>query len=81
MDDARIELCDSFQSLCFKTIKAEDFEKLHTDISPILYKHEEKLPPAFFMVMIHLIVHLVQEARVGRCAHYRLCILSKVVYI
>jgi len=49
----------------------EDFEKLHTDIGPILCKLEEKFSPAFFVVMIHLIVHLGQEMRVGGCVHYR----------
>ena len=49
--------------------KAKDFEKLHTDIGPILCKLEEKFSPAFFMekMMIHLIVYLAQEARVGGC--------------
>ena len=71
MADAIIDFCDFFRRLCSKTNKAEDFEKLHTDIGPILCKLEDKFPPAFFVVMIHLTVHLAQEARVGGCVHYR----------
>ena len=71
MADAIIELCDFFRRLCSKTNKTEDFEKLHTEIGPILCKLEEKFPPAFFVVMIHLTVHLAQEAMVGGCVHYR----------
>ena len=55
----------------------EDFEKLHIDIGPILCKFEEKFPPAFFVMMIHLIVHFAQEARVGGCIHINICILLK----
>src|SRR3954469_15729178 len=40
-------------------------------IGPILCKLESKFPPAFFVVMIHLTVHLAQEATVGGCVHYR----------
>ena len=71
MVDAIIELCDFFRRLCSKSNKAKDFEKLHIDISLILCKLEEKFSPAFFVVMIHLIVHLGQEMRVGGCVHYR----------
>ena len=71
MVDAIIELCSFFWWLCSKSKKAEDFEKLHTNISPILCKLEEKFSSAFFMVMIHLTVHLAQEARVGGHVHYR----------
>ena len=71
MVDVIIELCDFFWRLCSKSNKAEDFEKLHTDIGPILCKLEKKFSPAFFVVMIDLTVHLAQEARVGGCVHYR----------
>ena len=71
MADAIIEFCDFFWRLYSKTNKAEDFEKLYTEIGPILCKLEEKFPPAFFVVMIHLTVHLAQEAMVGGCVHYR----------
>ena len=71
MVDVIIELCKFFRRLCSKSNKAKDFEKLHNDIGLILCKLEEKFPPAFFVVMIHLTVHLAQDARVGGCVHYR----------
>ena len=71
MVDAIIELCNFFRRLCFKINKAKDFEKLHTVIGPILRKLKKKFPLVFFVVMIHLTVHLTQEARVGGCVHYQ----------
>ena len=71
MVDAIIELCDFFRRLCSKSSSSSDFEKLHTEIGPILYKLESKFPPAFFVVMIHLTVHLAQEASIGGSVHYR----------
>ena len=77
-----IELCEFFQRLCSKSNKAEDFEKLHTDIGPMLYNLEEKFSPALFVVMIHLTVHLAQEMRVGGCIHYRyMYLVERCVYI
>ena len=82
MDDAIIELCDFFRRLYSKDNKAEDFEKLHSDIGPILCKLEKKFSPTFFVVMIHLIVHLAQEARIGSCVHYRyMYLVERCVYI
>jgi len=49
MTDAIIELCDFFRRFFSKTNKAEDFEKLHTDIGSILFKFEEK----FFTCVLH----------------------------
>ena len=71
MADAIIELCDFFRGLCSKSNRKSDFQKLHTEIGQILCKLESKFPPAFFVVMIHLTVHLAQEATVGGCVHYR----------
>ena len=71
MADAIIELCDFFRGLCSKSNRKSDFQKLHTEIGPILCKLESKFPHAFFVVMIHLTVHLAQEATVGGCVHYR----------
>src|SRR4051812_31911971 len=62
MADAIIELCDFFWGLCSKSNRKSDFQKLHTKIGPILCKLESKFPPAFFVVMIHLTVHLAQDA-------------------
>src|SRR5436189_149988 len=65
MADAIIELCDFFRGLCSKSNRKSDFQKLHTEIGPILCKLESKFPPAFLVVMIHLTVHLAQEPNVG----------------
>src|SRR3954463_6099152 len=68
MIDPIIELCDFFRRLCSKSNRTSDFEKLHTEIGPTLCK---LVPPTFFVVMVHLTVHLAQEASVDRCIHYR----------
>ena len=87
MADAIIKFCDFFRQLRSKTNKTEDFEKLHTEIGQIQCKLEEKFPPAFFVVMIHLTVHLAQETMVGGCVHYRYmypierCVQMKFIYL
>ena len=87
MADTIIDFYDFSRRLCSKTNKAEDFEKLHTEIGPILCKFEEKFPPAFFASMIHLTVHLAQEGRIGGCVNYRYvhhierCIQMTFIYL
>ena len=52
------ELSSFFQTLCAKTLYVCDLEKLEQGIILILCKLERIFPPAFFDVMVHLMVHL-----------------------
>ena len=56
------ELGRFFRQLCSKTVKADALHQMKNDIVIILCKLEKIYPPAFFDVMVHLAVHLPDEA-------------------
>ncbi|KAK2363440.1 hypothetical protein QL285_088428 [Trifolium repens] len=66
-----IELCSFFRQLCGKVLKVEDLDKLQNQIVLTLCHMEMLFPPSFFTVMVHLVVHLVEEAKLGGPVHYR----------
>ncbi|RVW66346.1 hypothetical protein CK203_065230 [Vitis vinifera] len=66
-----VELCSFFQKLCAKTLNVNDLEKLEEGIVLILCKLERIFPPAFFDVMVHLMVHLPREAKLAGPVSYR----------
>ena len=49
----------------------DDLERLEKNAPLILCKLEKIFPPAFFDIMIHLIVHLPKEAKLGGPVHPR----------
>jgi hypothetical protein len=51
-----------FRKLCCKRLKLKDLEILRDKIPQILCKLENIFPPAFFDVMVHLAVHLPDDA-------------------
>ena len=65
------ELGSFFQDLCSRTLKQSELEKLKERIVLILYKLERFFPLAFFDVMVHLAIHLPQEAILGGPVQYR----------
>ena len=56
------ELGRFFRQLCSKTVKADALHQMKNNIVIILCKLEKIYPPAFFDVMVHLAVHLLDEA-------------------
>ena len=66
-----IELCSFFRQLCGKVLKVEDLEKMQNQIILTLCHMEMIFPPSFFTVMVHLVVHLVEEVKLGGPVHYR----------
>ncbi|KAL3839108.1 hypothetical protein ACJIZ3_023699 [Penstemon smallii] len=69
--EALFELGEFFNVLCSKTLRIADIEKMERNIPLILCKLEKIFPPAFFDVMIHLAIHLPQEAKVAGPVHSR----------
>ena len=61
---AVIELCSFFHDLCARTIQISDLDRLQADTIIILCKLKRIFPPAFFCVMVHLVVHLPYETKV-----------------
>ena len=60
------ELCTFFKQLCARTLNVFDLQKAQEDIKEIICKLEMIFPPAFFDIMIHLVLHLPEEAILGR---------------
>ncbi|KAM6567672.1 hypothetical protein CsatA_026800 [Cannabis sativa] len=59
------ELCNFFRQICSRTINVKDMEVAQQDLILILCKMESIFPPAFFDIMIHLVLHLPEEAILG----------------
>jgi len=59
---AVVELGKFFQELCSRKLKVDRLKRLKAEIPVILCKLEKIFPPAFFDVMVHLAVHLPDEA-------------------
>ncbi|XP_061360965.1 uncharacterized protein LOC133304904 [Gastrolobium bilobum] len=66
-----IELCSFFKQICSKVLSITNLERLQNEIVLTLCHMEMLFPPSFFTVMVHLVVHLVDEAKHGGPAHYR----------
>ncbi|XP_065872300.1 uncharacterized protein [Euphorbia lathyris] len=71
MSNLLAELGHFFQRLCCKKLKKTEVEKMRDDICLILCKLEKVYPPAFFDVMVHLSVHLPEEALLGGPVQFR----------
>lgn len=66
-----IDLCHLFKCLCSKVLVVSELEKLQEQAALILYEMEKMFPPSFFTIMVHLVIHLVEEARTGGPVFYR----------
>ena len=60
--EAVAELGNFFKELCCKTLKLDVLKRLEKEIPIILCKLEKIFPPSFFTVMVHLAIHLPDEA-------------------
>jgi hypothetical protein len=77
------ELSHFLHTLYAKQIYPMAIEKLHDRVSELLCKLEMIFPPGFFTLMLHLIVHLANEALLGGPMQYRwqFCIDGEFKYI
>jgi hypothetical protein len=60
--EAIAELGRFFRQLCSRTLDKVVLAEMKKEIPILLVKVEKNSPPAFFDVMIHLVVHLPDEA-------------------
>ncbi|KAL3618846.1 hypothetical protein CASFOL_037294 [Castilleja foliolosa] len=65
------ELGHFFQHLCCKKLNKTELEKMKGDICLIMCKLEKIYPPAFFDIMVHLSIHLPDEALLGGPVQFR----------
>ena len=56
-------LCSFFNTICIKGLDPHKLDSLQDDITVTLCQFEMYLPPSFFNIMVHLVVHLVQEIK------------------
>ncbi|GJV91509.1 RNA-directed DNA polymerase, eukaryota [Tanacetum coccineum] len=57
-----IELCSFLKQLCFRNLMVSDMLKAKEQLIRIMCTLEQIYPPAFFDIMIHLVIHLPEEA-------------------
>ncbi|XP_075089615.1 uncharacterized protein LOC107786374 isoform X4 [Nicotiana tabacum] len=65
------ELGIFFRELCSKTVRVDVLDRLAAQIPITLSKLEKIFLPAFFDIMVHLIIHLPQEAKIAGPVQYR----------
>jgi hypothetical protein len=66
-----IRLGAFFRSLCSKVIMPQELGRLQLEITEILCELEKIFLPAVFDIMVHLLIHLVNEVRFGGPVQYR----------
>ena len=71
MVDTIAELSLFFQKLCARTLLVKDLEALQDGIIITLCKLESVFVPTFFDDMIHLVINLPFEAKLGGPVHTR----------
>jgi len=57
------QLCLFFNAICSKVLNPVKLDELENEVAIILCQLEMYIPPAFFYIMVHLIVHLVREIK------------------
>ena len=65
------ELSHFFKRLCSTTINMRELDDIQSDIVLILCRMEKEFLPTFFTIMVHLLIHLVDEVRLGGPVQYR----------
>ena len=66
-----IKLCTFFKELTSRSLNVEALQELDSQIPIILCRLEMIFPPAFFDIMVHLIVHLPSEALITGPTQFR----------
>ncbi|XP_021750776.1 uncharacterized protein LOC110716190 [Chenopodium quinoa] len=65
------ELSDFFKKICSTTIDTRELDAIQSKLVLTLCKMEIEFLPTFFTIMVHLIIHLVDEVRLGGPVLYR----------
>ena len=60
-----------FKELCGKELSIEKLDEIRGKVVITLCKMEKIFPPSFFTIMVHLVVHLTKEVKLGRPVFYR----------
>jgi len=66
-----VEMPTFFKGICSTKLTQDEMDRLQSDVCITLCKLEQVCPPGFFTSMVHLVVHLVRECRLGGPVLYR----------
>ena len=69
--DLADDLTSFFKSLCAKEIDPNYLDALQSKIIEVLCRMEIEFLPSFFTIMVHLLIYLVKEVKLGGPVHYR----------
>ena len=68
---AVIRASNFFKKICSPVIRITDMESLEADIAETLSLLETIFLPSFFDIMVHLMVHLLAQAKIAGPVHFR----------
>ena len=66
-----IDLSCFIKEICSKVLNVDELRALEKRIAVTLCELERIFPPSFFIVMVHLVMHLASKAKVAGPVHYR----------
>lgn len=69
--DLLAKLSSFFKKLCSTTLDPNELDELQEGIILTLCEMEIEFLPPFFTIMVHLVIHLVDEAKLGGPVQYR----------
>ncbi|KAJ0822430.1 hypothetical protein HanPSC8_Chr16g0731901 [Helianthus annuus] len=58
-------------TICYKDLSEVDLHFLESKVHLTLCKLEKIFPPSFFTIMVHLVIHLTREVRLGGPVAFR----------
>ena len=64
-------MSDFLKGLCAKELNVDKLDELQSNVVLTLCRMEKMFPPGFFTIMVHLIVHLTKETKLGGPVFYR----------
>ena len=65
------QLSSFFKALCSKVLDPQELDQLQSQVVLTLCQMEKIFPPGFFTIMVHLLIHLASEAKLGGPVQYR----------
>ncbi|KAI0501991.1 hypothetical protein KFK09_016936 [Dendrobium nobile] len=66
-----VEISKFLKSICAKVIDPKELDILQNNIAITLCKMERSILPSFFTIMVHLLIHLAEEVKLGGPVQYR----------
>ena len=67
------------KELCTKQLTIEKLDEVGANVVVTLYRMEKLFPFSFFTIMVHLIMHLTEEAKLGGPVLYRWMYLIEIL--